>query len=302
MLTILSVPKAFRGHIATIQRNAITSWTRLRPPPEIILFGDEEGTAAITSELGLRHAPALAVNENGAPLLDDLLRRGQQLASNHLLCYVNADIILIREWMGALEKVSRRMDKFLVVANRINVDVREPIAFGAEWDNSQKAQLLARGEVGPHTAVDVFAFPKGTYPQVPPFAIGRLWFDQWFIKAARLNGVPVVDVSRMAPVLHQNHDYNHVSGGTDWVWRGKEAARNLQFYGEAPHTFTLLDATHELTLHRGFEPVFFRKQRFAAKQLLWEIFVRRTFPLRKRLGLCRDTVCGAFAGKHECGG
>ena len=39
MLTLFAVPKPFRDHTAMIQRNAITSWTLLRPHPQIILFG-----------------------------------------------------------------------------------------------------------------------------------------------------------------------------------------------------------------------------------------------------------------------
>ena len=43
MLTILSTPKAFTGLFAVIQRNAIESWTKLEPRPEIILFGRDVG-------------------------------------------------------------------------------------------------------------------------------------------------------------------------------------------------------------------------------------------------------------------
>ena len=67
MLTLFAIPKNFRGHIATIQRNAIASWTRLIPRPEIFLFGGEEGTAEIAHELGLRHFPEVARNEFGTP-------------------------------------------------------------------------------------------------------------------------------------------------------------------------------------------------------------------------------------------
>ena len=57
MLTILSTPKAFTGLFAVIQRNAIESWTKLEPRPEIILFGRDAGTAEICDELGLRPRP-----------------------------------------------------------------------------------------------------------------------------------------------------------------------------------------------------------------------------------------------------
>jgi len=37
MLTLFTIPKAFQGHTGVIQRNAIRSWTLLRPECEIIL-------------------------------------------------------------------------------------------------------------------------------------------------------------------------------------------------------------------------------------------------------------------------
>src|SRR5258708_10192086 len=94
MLTLFAIPKNFRGPIATIQRNAIASWTRLTPRPEIMLFGDEEGAAETARDLGLRHFPEVARNECGTPLLGDLFRQAEQHPSTPLLAYVNADIIL----------------------------------------------------------------------------------------------------------------------------------------------------------------------------------------------------------------
>src|SRR6266853_4649960 len=47
VLTIFASAKPFHGHTGVIQRNAIASWTRLRPRPEIILFGNEPGVAEI---------------------------------------------------------------------------------------------------------------------------------------------------------------------------------------------------------------------------------------------------------------
>ena len=37
MLTIFATAKPFRGHDGIIQRNAVASWTRLRPQPESVL-------------------------------------------------------------------------------------------------------------------------------------------------------------------------------------------------------------------------------------------------------------------------
>ena len=68
MLTIFAIPKAFKGQFDAIQHNAIRSWVQLDPKPEVVLFGDDEGTAEIANELGLRHIPEIAVCGCQVPL------------------------------------------------------------------------------------------------------------------------------------------------------------------------------------------------------------------------------------------
>src|SRR6266436_4750093 len=103
MITIFAMPKAFRGHIDVIQRNAIMSWTRLSIKPEIILLGTDEGTAEV------------ARNPEGTPLVSDLFAQGQRCAANDLLCYVNADIILLDDFSAAVEGIARFHSPLLMV-------------------------------------------------------------------------------------------------------------------------------------------------------------------------------------------
>jgi hypothetical protein len=70
LLTLFSIPKPFDGHIGVIQRNALESWTRLRPACEIVLFGDEPGVAEVARELSLKHVPDVTRNEFGTPLVN----------------------------------------------------------------------------------------------------------------------------------------------------------------------------------------------------------------------------------------
>ncbi len=68
MLTFFTTGKPYRGHDAIIQRNALKSWTLLHPDVEVIVFGDEYGTAEICAELGLRHEPKVErLRIQGAP-------------------------------------------------------------------------------------------------------------------------------------------------------------------------------------------------------------------------------------------
>src|SRR5438552_6747447 len=79
VLTIFAVPKAFHARFKVIQTNAIRSWTLLRPKPEIILFGDDEGTVLIARELGCRHIPHVERNRYGTPLVHSIFVKAQEL-------------------------------------------------------------------------------------------------------------------------------------------------------------------------------------------------------------------------------
>ena len=287
MLTIFTIPKAFKGHIGVIQHNAIESWTKLEPRPEIILLENDEGTMEVAQEFGLRHLPNVATNEHGTPLLSDMFRQAEAAASSEWMCYVNADIVLLSDFARAFEKVRRQVPKSLMVSKRVNIDIAEALTFEAGWESRMKTRRNSDGVAGDHKFIDVFVFPKGMYAHVPDFAIGRLWFDHWLIKAVREQNLPVVDTSLVATVLHQNHDYNHVPGGKEQVWNGEEQERNYQLYGRVKDSYTLLDVTHKLTPGGALRRVRLRKPLFKMRRFAWDIFVRRTAALRKVLGLRR---------------
>jgi hypothetical protein len=285
MLTIFSTPKAFRGHFGVIQRNAIGSWMRLSPAPQIILFGDSEGTAEVAAEFGLEHVKAVESNEFGTPYLRSLIDTASRMARYDLLCYVNGDIILTGGFEEAVRRVPANIKDFLLVGARLNLDLTEPIMFDGHWREWLKGQCRERATPGDHTSIDFFVFPKNFYRDVPPLVIGRGWFDQWMIKSALERG-PVIDSSALGPIVHQNHNYAHIEGGRTSVFEGVEAERNLAAC-DGKHAHTLLDCTHELTAGGELRRVKLRRARFQTRQMLWDLFVRRTAGIRDALKLRR---------------
>jgi hypothetical protein len=280
------MPKSFRGHIGIIQRNAIRSWTRLAPRPEIFLFGEEDGTAQIAEELQIGHLREIQRNEFGTPLLNDLLRRAKETTSTPLLGYINSDIILVQEFQDAIAAIHARMPRFLGVAHRWEINLRSEIDFDKE--PRLRVGMLPAGASGHHTAIDAFVFTRDMFSTVPQLAIGRAWFDQWLIKDARRHKIPVVDLTKVARAIHQQHDYGHIPGGQQSAYGGEEARRNLELYGGVPHAFTLLDATHELRADQSVSKLYFRRTKFAVREWLWKTFVQRTAGIRHSLGLRRS--------------
>lgn len=286
-LTIFATAKPPRGHTGVIQRNAIGSWKQLQAPPEIYLFGNDQGTTELAAELQVSYLKDIASNEFGTPLLNDLLRRARTIARRPLVCYVNSDIILLQEFQDAVCALSQRLPKFLCVARRLNVDITAPLTFGKNWRRDFESEVTVHGTLGGPLAVDVFAFPRELYFDAPPLVLGRAWFDQWLIKAARTRGVPVIDVSRVAQAIHQNHDYLHIEGGQEGAYWGEEARRNLVLYGGTPHAYTLLDVTHELMPSGQISRVRFRRSKAALQSWLWGKAIAPTAELRKKIGLRR---------------
>ncbi len=245
-LTLFTLPKPFRGNIGTIQRNAIQSWTLLRPPCEIVLFGDEEGVAEAASEFGVLHVPGLERNEYGTPLVNDVLEKAQRLAASDWLCLVNTDIILPGNFLDVFARVRREMDRFMLVGRRCDLDVTERLEFGPGWEEELRRQTAERGRLMPPFASDYFVFPRGLLNDVPPFAIGRLAYDNWFFYKALRENCAVVDATAVILAVHQNHDYGSYGTLRQMRW-SPEAIRNIELAKQdrkTRYSFSMKDTTH----------------------------------------------------------
>lgn len=252
-LTLFAIPKNFRGHLATIQRNAITSWTRLHPRPEVLLFGTEEGTAEIASELGVRHFPEVSRNEFGTPLLDDLFRRAEEHASSPLLGYVNADIVLTDDLNRAIARVRGAHEKFMAVGRRWDLDWGRPLDFSQPgWPELIRGEARRANVQRPGNFVDYFIFSRGLCDGLLPLAIGRYSWDNYVLWRARSRGAALVDLSRVVLAIHQNHDYSHSETHTD-IRQSPEIKRNRKMVGPWWHLYTIEDAT-EILDEEGMRP------------------------------------------------
>ncbi len=239
MLTLFAIPKAFKGHFNLIQRNAILSWTQLEPTPEIILLGDDEGTAEVAQEFNLRHIPEIGRNEYGTPLMNSLFEIAQRVGNGSLYAYVNADIILLQDFMEAVQKIP--FQRFMLTGQRWNLDFSDSLAELPDWEGKVRDRVVQDGQQEGPQAMDYFVFTRDTYTDIPPFAIGRLCWDNWMLyKAMNLN-IPLIDASQAITAVHQNHDYNHHPQGKAGVFLGAEAARNLELLGGQHYTYFMLD-------------------------------------------------------------
>jgi hypothetical protein len=248
VLTVFAVPKPFEGHTGDIQRNAIQSWTLLRPQCQVILFGDELGTRDVAQEFGIRWIPDVERNEFGTPILSSVFLAVEAQAEHRLLCYVNADVILLDDFLAAARRLDGALLRFLMVGQRWDIEVTDRLEVGVDgWEARLRERVEQSGTLHPPDGSDYFVFPRGTIGRLPSFAVGRPGWDNWMIYQARRLRIAVVDVTPSTLVVHQNHDYRHIIQGTGDRWLGPEADRNFQLMDTGGIHYSLADSTHRLT-------------------------------------------------------
>ncbi|NJD53199.1 MAG: hypothetical protein FIB07_10065 [Candidatus Methanoperedens sp.] len=248
MITIVTTPRPFTGHYEIIQRNAIRSWLALSPKCEIILIGNDEGTADIASEFGIKHVPDVACSESGLPLMNSFLEIAQNTGASDIIVWLSSDIILMNDFLPAIESITET--SFLMSAQRWDLDVVEEIKFtNDDWEVQLRDRLKEYGNLHAPTSGDLLVFPRGFWTDVPPFIIGRAVHDNWLFYRTLSLGAPIIDATPVITIVHQNHGYSSVG----WDWRKPEAIKhpefliNLELAGGYKHAFTLQDATLVLT-------------------------------------------------------
>jgi hypothetical protein len=256
LITLFSAPKPFTNpHIAMIQRNAIHSWTLL-PDVEVILLGEEEGLAEAAKELGVTHLPNVKRNDNGTPLISSMFQLARENSSSDLLCIINADMILMSDFVEATLESSNLLlgnrqqavglQKFVLLSQRWDYDITSPIDFAAGWESGLRESVRKQNQLHRPAGSDYFLFPKNCYEDIPDFIIGRAGWDNWMIYKARKQNWPVIDCTPSMMIVHQNHDYSHLPGGKSH-YEHPDTNENIRLAGgQANIRYTILDSTHQL--------------------------------------------------------
>jgi len=287
LITLFSAPKPFTDpHIATIQRNAIQSWTLL-PAVEVILIGRETGLAETGRELGVKHIPDVAVNQSATPLISSMFQLARENSQSDLLCIINADMILMSDFVEVVKLTlesdalpSKRQErdpalqKFVLLSQRWDLDITQPIEFSEGWQDRLSAIVQLQGSLHRPAGSDFFLFPVSTFHDIPDFTIGRAGWDNWMIYKARREGWPVIDCTPSLMVIHQNHDYSHLPGGKPH-YEHPDTNENIRLAGgQANIRYTILDATHQLAANGKLVRPKMTSARFTRKL---ELFLRTVF-------------------------
>lgn len=192
-----------------IQRNAIGSWTKLNKDCEIIIFGKEEGIKEITKKFNIKHDTQIEYLNEHVPFVKSLFERAEKIAEYDLLCYINSDIILVNNFLPAVQRVTKNFKQFLAVGQRWDIDISKGIDFDdSAWKENILKIVKEKGKLHKPAGMDYFIFPKGIWKNIPNFALARAKFDNWLMWDAINRSVPTIDMTLVTTVIHQNHEKN----------------------------------------------------------------------------------------------
>ena len=237
MITLFTTTKDFTGIYKIIQMNALKSWRSISNDIEIIIFGDSKGSKEAAEEVGAEYIPNVICSDRGTPLLSDLFQQADERAKYSILTFINADIILPKNFLEEVLTVLRCFNNFLIVGHRWDMDVDDIIEF--DNDNEQKNfwdRVRMNSEKHACTGIDYFVYKRYQWEKLPGFIIGRPGFDNWLIWKARRRLFPVIDVTESLQVVHQNHPVNKL-----YKMEGDE---NKKLHNGK--TLNILDATYRL--------------------------------------------------------
>jgi hypothetical protein len=286
LITLFSSPKPFiNPHIATIQRNAIQSWTLL-PDVEVLLVGEEHGLAEVAKEFGVKHLPNVKRNESGTPLISSMFELAREHGTGELLCIINADMLLMSDFVEAAKRIlesdglpskmreqAPALQNFVMLSQRWDYDIAQPINFSSGWENRLSSIVHRQGKLHKPSGSDFFLFPKSQYTDLPNFAIGRAGWDNWMIYKARMENYPVIDCTPSVTIVHQNHDYAHLAGAKPHYDHPESHVNTQLAGGHAAIRYTILDATHQLADGKLVRP----KMNSARFMRQVELFIRKIF-------------------------
>lgn len=269
-ITLFTAPKPFTNpHIAIIQRNAIRSWQALGESVDILLLGEEDGIAENAENLGVRHIREIRKNSYGTPLISSLFQTAREQNESPLLAYVNADILLMPDFVSVAQRVRTMTPKFLLVGQRWDLDVRSELSFSDGWQERLRQECELDGRLHKPMGSDYFIYPRQCFTSLPDFAIGRAGWDNWMIYEARQRGWKAIDATGSIHIIHQEHDYSHLPGGQAH-YHLPETHENVRMAGGKRNIFTLLDANW-----------FIKKDKVIKKRITFRRFVREMeiFPI-----------------------
>ena len=139
-----------------------------------------------------------------------------------------------------------------MIGQRTDVAVEDELEFRHP---ALQRQLLSRGQLHSVGGIDYLAWRRGSLPSLPALYLGAPW-DNRTVFCCRRAGVPVVDATEAARIVHQDHPYQTLADGRSVAHWGPAAQWNRDQIPDEACAFTVVDASRwldaQFRLHSGW--------------------------------------------------
>ncbi len=249
MITIFATPKNFEDIFIHIQENAIKSWRYISDDIQIVILGDSNGSKEMAKEVNADYIPNVRCSPKGTPYASDLFFQAEKIAKFPIITFINADIILPKNFVEEVQSVANKMSRYLIIGHRWDMDIHEKLDLQSRSFHKNFWQTVPeKGKLHAPSGIDYFVFNKGLWKTLPDFIIGRPGFDNWLIWKARRRRVPVIDATKAINVVHQNHHFNFHNLKQDPKIHSEEEGRSNSMIHKGK-TLNIMDANY--TLYNG---------------------------------------------------
>ena len=245
LITFVCCPKPFLEEFYDIQNNAIQSWAKLKCVNKIIICGNDYGVEEYVdnlikeidrNETEIIYIKNVEKNEFGTPLVNSLFKIASDNSEKNI-CYINSDIILLSDFTETFNSfITQNPTKndFLIIGQRWDWNNPESIDFSdANWEENVKKQAMSDGKMHAPSGIDYFLCSKTTFPNMPPFAIGRYWWDNAIVGSAHKRvDVMSIDSTKSIFSIHQNspwYNQGKIENIGENIRNGVESQRNRAF-------------------------------------------------------------------------
>lgn len=198
MITLYTVPRDFEPPFDLLQANAIRSWLALTPTPQVILIGDN-GIRNAAAQLGVQFSES----DGDLPTVRHAIETAEEMAVHPVRCFLNTDNVLFPSFYEVLQPVLWQFEQFVCIGRRTNLDVE------ARIDSTSREfadEVEQRGTPGGWTGMDYFIYRGVSLSQdMPDFKIGADCYDNWIVREIAQSTTPLINVSEVLTVVHENH-------------------------------------------------------------------------------------------------
>ena len=229
-ICFFTCPKPFVKEYRIIQINALKSWLCLNPPPNVIFLGKEPGSEKVVKKFKIKKKILnIKKNKYNTPIVNDIFKKVNQYYQFNQFdigVYINSDILILNSFQDLIVSLFSKFKNFLIIGRRHELKIDYYIS------KKNIKQILSEINLGKiplkgSSWIDYFIFTPNIFnaEEIPPFALGKTFWDKWLINYILKKNIPVIDATKAIKALHQTHKYIN---GFEKTWLSQEAYINLK--------------------------------------------------------------------------